>query len=224
MKRISKIIFALLIGVITIFGVAGCNNDAQKQLQGKIDELQAQIADVSGRLTEMEDELDERNATIDDLNDQLKERDERIEELEKEILSNAGEFYFLEDAYDNGWLTQEDIMSIAYYHNRGRWYNEDIMPENYAPQPKMPEVLSDKTQLKIKSVSAKALREFQNIKNAEADDIIITEYYGTYGDCVAVRTRDNYSGYGTIVFTDLTAGVKFFYGDPKLIQIWRETK
>ena len=33
--------------------------------------------------------------------------------------SPKGNFYSLREAYDNGWLTQEDLQSLAYYYNGG---------------------------------------------------------------------------------------------------------
>lgn len=29
----------------------------------------------------------------------------------------TGSFYTLQEAYEKGWLTKEDLMNIAYYHN-----------------------------------------------------------------------------------------------------------
>ena len=52
-----------------------------------------------------------------------------------------GQFYTLQQAYENHWLTQEDLKSIAYYHNVGIAGNEEVMGENYQPQPKTPEIL-----------------------------------------------------------------------------------
>ena len=48
----------------------------------------------------------------------------------------SGDFYSLQEAYEAGYLTKEEIMSIAYYHNGGRVYNEEIMSEEYTPIPK----------------------------------------------------------------------------------------
>ena len=49
---------------------------------------------------------------------------------------DEGAFYTLQGAYNAGYLTKEEIMSIAYYHNGGRLYNEEIMSEKYRPFPK----------------------------------------------------------------------------------------
>ena len=48
----------------------------------------------------------------------------------------SGTFYNLQEAYEGDMLTREELMSIAYYHNGGRQYNEEIMGEEYTPIPK----------------------------------------------------------------------------------------
>lgn len=133
-----------------------------------------------------------------------------------------GRFYTLQEAYENGWLTQADLMSIAYYHNGGRAHNEEIMDEDYEPTPKSPEVLSKWTESKIKMAAAKEYRGKEyNIKDAKARGFTITEYCGTYGDCVAVMMKDNYSDGPAIVWTDIVAGVNIYYGDGRTMKIWR---
>lgn len=209
MKKVKIVLIALLLGIVMIFGVAGCNIDTQNDLQGKIDDLQTQIEELEERLAEMED--------------QFGDRDKKIEQLEKELAEKStGTFYTLREAFVNGWLTREDIMSIAYYHNGGRWHNEEIMSEDYEPAPKKPEVLSEFTELKIKSTGAKYCRENYDIAEAEADGITITQYCGTYGDCVAVMIR-GYLHYAQALWTDTVAGINIHYSDANSIKIWRET-
>lgn len=150
-----------------------------------------------------------------------------MEKLIEDLLADtesAGNFYSIGEAYDNGWLTRENIMSIAYYHNGGRNNNEEIMSEDYKPLPKTPEVLSWETQYKIKIAGAKEYREKYNIKNAEANGFYIIEYCGTYGDCVAVMMKDVYSGGAEVVWTDSVAGVNLFYINGNSIKIWRIAK
>lgn len=133
-----------------------------------------------------------------------------------------GKLYTLQEAYDNGWLTQADLMSIAYYHNGGRAHNEEIMDEDYEPLSKTPEELSRWTELKIKMAAAKEYRGREyNIKYARAKGFTITEYCGTYGDCVAVMMKDKYSGEPGIVWTDVIAQVNINYGGGRTIKVWR---
>ena len=46
-----------------------------------------------------------------------------------------GEFYSLQEAYDKGWLTQDDLLSIA-YHYQGRRDNEELMGEDTSRSPR----------------------------------------------------------------------------------------
>ena len=229
MKQVKIVCIALILGIVMIFGVVGCNEGAQNELQNKIDDLQSQIAEMEDRLAEMEDQLCERDATIEDLNGQIEKQDEKIEELEKELAEKTvGTFYSLQEAYDNGWLTQADLMSIAYYHNGGRWHNEEIMNEDYEPAPKTPEVLSEITEFKIKCTALKEYKtEFSKTPSAsiaKVEDFTITEYHGTYNGCIAVRMIDKFTGYPGVIGTPKIAGVRFYYGMPNYIKIWREIK
>lgn len=138
-----------------------------------------------------------------------------------ELSEPAGTLYTLREAYELGLLTRDDLMSIAYYHNSGSTHNEEIMSESYKPATKTPEGLSAETELKIKSTAATDYKEKYNIKDVEADGFTITEYCGTYGDCVAIMMRDDYSGTSGVEWLDSIAGVNFYYNSGKTIKIWR---
>jgi len=198
MKKLFRILVALFMGTVMVFSVAGCNAGTQNELQGKVDDLQTEIAELSDRLAEMED--------------QIRKRDERIEKLEKQLSGelSEGPFYSLQTAYDNGWLTQEDLMSIAYYNNGGREYNEEIMPEDYAPQAKTPEILDEPTNLAIKqSVWEESFKE-DNPHNITTNDIGVS-YYGIYKNCVAVKTGCYKFPYLTVEGGEIVSGVYFYY-------------
>lgn len=81
-----------------------------------------------------------------------------MDEIKEETKTPAaqGMFYSLQEAYVNGWLTQEQLLSIAYYHHSESYtydlntrYNTELMGENYQPIPKSPETLSDESILTI---------------------------------------------------------------------------
>ena len=48
-----------------------------------------------------------------------------------------GKFYTLQEACEQGFLTEEDVKAIAFYHG-GREANVDKFEEDYAPTPKNP--------------------------------------------------------------------------------------
>ncbi|HIX09879.1 MAG TPA: hypothetical protein H9683_06830 [Firmicutes bacterium] len=66
-------------------------------------------------------------------------------------------------------------MSIAYYHNEGREYNEEIIPEDFQPVPLVP--LDEETEAAI-------IRTYLEEYSKEAS---IVSYMGTYGRCAIVR-------------------------------------
>ena len=102
------------------------------------------------------------------------------------VEEELGKFYSLQEAYDNGWLTREELLSIAYYYYEekfprlgGRYGNEEIMDENYTPLPKTPETLDEEMDLEIRKAYVKG-----NIYRV--DTVEIEVYCGTYGECIAV--------------------------------------
>ena len=138
---------------------------------------------------------------------------------------SAGTFLSLREAYESGYLTKEEIRSIAFHHNGGRAYNEDIMDEDYAPLPMSPAELSESVALQIREDVALSLRSAQQspVPEASADDVCIAEYCGTYGDCVAVMTKNVYVMYTDAEWCDEVAGVSIYYSDGNSLKIWRNT-
>ncbi len=131
-----------------------------------------------------------------------------------------GEFCTLQEAYDQGLLTQDDLKNIAYYQNGG---SDD---ENFEPMPKTPESLSDKTEKAIKETRAYDLRnqDTNPIKKAKAKDVTILKYYGTYNNCVAVMITDYYHSYDLMEWDIEIEDVLFHYSNGNRIIIWNEKK
>jgi len=111
-----------------------------------------------------------------------------------------GTFYSLQEAYDEGFLTIEDLQNIAFYHN------DDSMPV-------YPETLDADIAEAIK-------QDFvhnENCKN-KGHDIEIT-YYGTYNDSVAVLVCCQLD-YDMELYDETIEGIFFHYGSPNKIQVW----
>ena len=106
---------------------------------------------------------------------------------------NYGTFYSLTEAYEEGLITYEDLLSIAYYKNGGTRRNEDLMGEDYEPIPQEP--LDKKIEKKIKKTEAYYLRKYSNINEATADGITVKRFYGKYQDCYVIRMEDSYHGF-----------------------------
>ena len=130
----------------------------------------------------------------------------------------SGAFYTVEEAYEAGYLTREDLMSIAYYHNGGREYNENCMPESYQPAPMQPEEIDTATANAIKD---EYIEEFRPDYEATREDIFIDHYYGCYNGAFAVIISDNFSDFpGVIDFVEID-GVTFYYPLVNYIKIWK---
>ena len=140
----------------------------------------------------------------------------------------SGTFYTLQEAYEGGLLTREELMSIAYYHNGGRQYNEEIMSEEYTPIPKEPAELSEETSLQIRNTAAWEYREsgHESLSEAVADDFTITEYCGTYGDCVVIMITDiGLTGKPGVADMAVTIeGLSFHYNSGNILKVWKEGK
>lgn len=111
--------------------------------------------------------------------------------------------YFLEDAYEYGWVAKEDLTNIAYYYhtlNFGsgfyEWYADLEEYVDFTPKPLMPEVLNAETELKVRQ--AELMYDQTTFApmfaNSTVEDVQIVKYYGTYGKCVmfaaTVKNRD----------------------------------
>ena len=133
-------------------------------------------------------------------------------------------FYTLQEAYETGYLTREDIMSIAYYHNGGRVYNEGIMSEGYTPIPKTPQELSEDTVNKIKETAADEYNSQHDLSTkATADGFTIIQYYGTYNNCIAIMMRDIYTGHADAIRTEEIAEITLYYNNGNKIKIWKRS-
>lgn len=127
-----------------------------------------------------------------------------------------GEFYTLQEAYENGILTQEDLISIAYYYHSNispETVNGDLMGEGYQPIEKEPKVLSEKTERSIKKTMISDLKNQNFSQPLKLKNIVISGYYGTYKDYIAVNLAYSSDGVNTALDLALNeyevGGVKF---------------
>ena len=130
--------------------------------------------------------------------------DNHNEETDKTKLGN---FYTLQEAYDGGMLTVEDLQVIAEYLENGM---------------SVPEPLSPDIENAIKELAARNLREKEpdRFPDAKAEDFTITKYYGTYNGYVAFTIEDIYTSYAAVCVDETIAGVEFHYPTPIKIIVW----
>lgn len=124
----------------------------------------------------------------------------------------SGQFYTLRQAYENGWLNEDDLKSIADYHNNKKTY---------------PIPLSNEEEVAIKETAAFEVRsdERNQRPDAGAEEFFISEYYGVYNDCYAVIIDDSYVMFpGIDDYWENIGDVSIHYLTPVKIKIWRPYK
>ena len=130
-----------------------------------------------------------------------------------------GTFYTMEEAYENGWLTQEDILSIAYYYNQGTDGNEELMGENYAPKPMVPETLDEE---RVNQIKRTYLNEVIAMPEGTFEHVIIRAYYGTYHENIVIHITDDYHGYDYVFEPEHEiGGVLFYHYVGAFLRVWR---
>ncbi len=120
-----------------------------------------------------------------------------------------GQFYTLQEAYNENLLTVEDLQSIANHLNNG------TLPAD---------TLGSAIETGIKETAAENMRndELSPIPEAKADGFTV-QYYGTYNGSIAVLLSNAYLNYPAedLDITIEVAGVSFHYNDPRTIEIWK---
>lgn len=131
------------------------------------------------------------------------------------------ELYSLKEAYEGGVISREALMSIAYYHNGGREYNEAIMGKDYQPIEKVPAQLSEQEEDNIKAVFAQAETENKG-EVTRAEDIVLVCYYGVYDGCYAFIADNALFVHPAVDVdeTDRIGDVNIHYTDFERIMIW----
>ena len=137
---------------------------------------------------------------------------------EQRYAKSVGSFYSLDEAYENGWLTQTDLKNIAYYfHTQGG--DAERVDETFTPSPKSPEMLDEDTQNKLRRTY---LDEVIDMPEGSFTRVFLSDYYGTYNACVAVNITDDYHAYDYVIEAEHSVGGVCFYNyAAAFIQIWR---
>ena len=198
MKKIACSVMALMMA----FAMTGCgnNDELQKEIaalhaqierqEDRITELENQNGALSDKLSEMEadnklsfDKLTELETENEALSDKVKELETENEELKATFPSVSGNFYSLGGGYYKGWITRDDLLSVAYYAGAGD-LNKKITGENFVPKKKNPETLSEEILQEIKE--ARVALYIDQFPDLTTDDVEILAYYGTYNGFVAL--------------------------------------
>lgn len=149
------------------------------------------------------DNIDELNKKIEQLQEQLEEQKKTIEDLQKQLLnasnngSYRGKFYSLEYAFDNGFISEEQIQYVAYHaygkvstvapdeedwRNSEKWIEKEL---DYVPD----RTLSEDAVRYIKY--AYYYRDFTLCEEGATIDDLNLKYYGRYNAKYYVVTIDS---------------------------------
>lgn len=120
---------------------------------------------------------------------------------------NLGSFYSLQQAYDEGLLTMQDLENIAKHHNNGTMAAD---------------ILSGTIEKTIKEAAAEKLRN--EIPEAKAEDFVILHYYGTYSNSIAIIMNAPHQESPSMIIDEWVtiAGVSFHYIGHNKITIWKQ--
>ena len=129
-----------------------------------------------------------------------------------------GKFYTLQEAFDQGFLTENDLKSIAYYNNGGRKNNEDKIEEDFVPQPLNPKTIPADIQ---KSIKSDYIYYNEKLDNKTKDsEVKIKYYYGKYNDSYIVILKGPF-GYTADDKYFSVDGYKFYYTQSEY-KVWRK--
>ena len=190
-KRITSIILVTLL-VVSLFAFVWCSNT--DEMQQKIEDLQQVLQTQTEILTELQNTNASNIAQIANLTEEIAKLQDQIDTMEKMGIEWF-ETFTMEEAYEKGIITKENLQSIADLYN------------SYTSLP-----LSELDADVVKRIKITNLYKV-NEAIATRDDVIL-EFYGVFGDdqsVYAVRTFYRYGGYGEGI-TNLDIDGVIFYG------------
>ena len=94
------------------------------------------------------------------------------------MTKDYGKFYKLEDAYNEGIITRDDLLTLAYINNNGNEYNENNINDDFNPKEINENDLTSGILHKIKSTASESKEEY--------DSYNVT-FYGKYNGAYAIK-------------------------------------
>ena len=78
------------------------------------------------------------------------------------MTKDYGKFYKLEDAYNEGIITRDDLLTLAYINNNGNEYNENNINDDFQPKKINESDLTSGILHKIKSTASESKEEYDS--------------------------------------------------------------
>ena len=217
--KIISLVMASLVGIAFCFAGCGNTESTLEELKQSIQNLQGQIAEQTEALEKLKGENTTLSGKLDELKETNKQLQEQLEDAQYKINAPYGNYYSLETAYKYKYLTRENLLEIAYIQNGGREYNEEIMPEDYAPE--SPELTKD-TERKITESEAFYYLHEGDTTYSKVEYATIYKYHGRYenGSTAAyvalISPRGGVDDANWLIDID---GIKFLYNDGNRITV-----
>jgi len=130
------------------------------------------------------------------------------------LIWNEGRFYALDEAYNIGLFTRNDLVDIAKINNVNLYLpnvsDDFYLDGNYAG-------LSVGVEDYIKGTYFSRFLEY----GATIDDVWVESYYGNYNDTVVVMMGDNYNNYTNIERVSHIDGLLFRFNNENNIMVFR---
>lgn len=161
-------------------------------------EFAAIIGDGTVSIIEAED-----NAAVDAALNEAKGKMDKIKTIEVK-----GEFYTLQDAYKNGYITREELQSIA---NRRNSYLTDDSGEN----------ATEATDEIAPKIAQAIKKEYAESRGSRVEEVVLN-FYGQFGNCAAVDVCLSGDAFATVISEVDIDGVLFVYPEAgREIVIWK---
>lgn len=198
--KLSVLVITITLIIAMVLPFAACTGD---------NELQAQIDDLKNQVEQLEEQIEQ-------LEEQIGQLEEQIKQLEEET-AITGQFYTLEEAYNNNYISRNDLETMAGYMNNSN-------------NPFTVEQIDAKILYAIKYTY---LQRFLDDKNEDGSlkypDLTVencaeVDFYGLYNnDCYCLRIWGRYVQYPAIDIKEEIDGVSYTYFGANLI-IWKIAK
>ena len=211
-----KKVISIAIILVMLIMLTACDS----KLLSRIDELEATIREQSDRIEQLEKENEQLSGRVEQM-------EKEIEKLEEESEYIKGAFYTLEESFDNGWLTRNDIMHISYFRygivmegtvgDRENWKIIDFEPQIDTPQ------LSSKLEIDVKNTFYKLNRDLCQDRDGNevySTDDVTVKFYGRYNDSYVVVVDCSFILFGATEIPKSVDGI--VWGEtPPVMQVFR---
>lgn len=130
---------------------------------------------------------------------------------------NNGKFYTLQEAYINGWLTQNDIMEVCYYRFNEVWTGETLDSDSWVKYEYTPKHTRQELDWSVENDIKKTYYSIHKSDFFDREgnplggiDNLSVQYFGIYNDSYVIVMKCSLWDIGQIATPTLLAGVAWW--------------